>query len=92
MEKKETTCQDIAKQIELEYKQKGVDMVNANIQRRVYDALNIFCALGMIKKIQRSSIKAIGGPFVDDNPLYSPQHPAPMAPSTQNQPEPNRNA
>ena len=44
------------------YKDKKINMDFKNVQRRVYDALNVLSALGIIKK-DRNRVKFRGGPF-----------------------------
>lgn len=44
------------------YKDKKINMDFKNVQRRVYDALNVLSALGIITK-DRNRVKFRGGPF-----------------------------
>jgi hypothetical protein len=57
------------------YKDKKINMDFKNVQRRVYDALNVLSALGIIKK-DRNRVKFRGGPFkrgVAGNLIRNPQ-------------------
>jgi DNA gyrase/topoisomerase IV subunit B len=60
---KETTGTKIANKILDIYKDKKINMDFKNVQRRVYDALNVLSALSIILK-DRNRIKFRGSPFV----------------------------
>jgi hypothetical protein len=62
VQKQETTGTKIAMRILEIYKDKKINMDFKNVQRRVYDALNVLSALGIIKK-DRNRVKFRGGPF-----------------------------
>ena len=64
MNKNETTGTKIAMRILEIYKDKKINMDFKNVQRRVYDALNVLSALSIIKK-DRNRIKFKGSPFVN---------------------------
>ena len=60
--KQETTGTKIAMRILEIYKDKQINMDFKNVQRRVYDALNVLSALGIITK-DRNKVTFRGGPF-----------------------------
>lgn len=64
MKKNETTGTKIAMKILEIYKDKKINMDFKNVQRRVYDALNVLSALNIIKK-DRNKIKFKGSPFIN---------------------------
>lgn len=64
MNKNETTGTKIALRILDIYKDKKINMDFKNVQRRVYDALNVLSALNIIKK-DRNRIKFRGSPFIN---------------------------
>ena len=64
MNKNETTGTKIAMKILEIYKDKKINMDFKNVQRRVYDALNVLSALNIIKK-DRNRIKFRGSPFIN---------------------------
>lgn len=64
MKKNETTGTKIANKILEIYKDKKINMDFKNVQRRVYDALNVLSALNIIRK-DRNRIKFKGSPFIN---------------------------
>lgn len=68
MQKSETTGTKIANRILEIYKDKKINMDFKNVQRRVYDALNVLSALGIIKK-DRNRIKYRGSPFISGSSI-----------------------
>jgi hypothetical protein len=63
---KETTGTNIAKRILEIYRNKKMCMDFKNVQRRVYDALNVLSALGIIQKKEKNKIYYKG--FVKKDP------------------------
>ena len=70
MNKNETTGTKIAFRILEIYKEKKINMDFKNVQRRVYDALNVLSALNIIKK-DRNRIKFRGSPFINGRGVES---------------------
>jgi len=64
MAKSETTGTKIANRILEIYKDKKINMDFKNVQRRVYDALNVLTALNIIVK-DRNRVTFKGSPFVN---------------------------
>jgi len=81
---KETSGAEIAEHIARIYQQLDMKMDIKNIQRRVYDALNVLEALGIICKDNRTHIKYIGEPGLDSLPKPSEVRPTANSKSAQN--------
>ena len=64
MARSETTGTKIANRILEIYKDKKINMDFKNVQRRVYDALNVLTALNIIIK-DRNRVKFKGSPFIN---------------------------